>query len=164
MKRAILSAAIAVALVASNAAYAAGDIAQGKPNFAGTWLQDVSGAAQGAGGRQGGTPTPQTIAIDGNKLTISRAMGGNTVSTVYLLDGTPSKNMQPGRQGAEATEVTYVSKWEGSVLVTTITTPQGARTEKRSIEADGSMKVETIVTGPDGQPATRTAVFKRVTT
>ena len=164
MKRAIFSGILAVL-------FTVGLAAQAKPNFAGTWQLDpekstMGGGRQG-GGRQGGgnaAGVPLTIAVDGQKMSITRTFGENTQTTVYLLDGTPSKNMQPGRQGAEATEVTYVSKWEGNVLVTTITTAQGARTEKRSIEADGSMKVETVVTGPDGTPASRTAVFKRVTT
>ena len=135
MKRAILSAALAVAFVA-------GVAAQGKPNFAGTWQQDMSGAPQGAGGRQGGAPTPQNIVIEGNKMTISRTMG----------------------QGGEPVEVTYTSKWEGTALVTTIVNPRGTSTEKRWIEADGSMVVETTRTGQDGTPVTAKVVFKKVTT
>lgn len=73
-------------------------------------------------------------------MTVTRTRAGKTDSTVYMLDGTPSKNSvgPAGRQ----TEMTYSSKWEGHVLVTTIVMPAVTRIEKRSIEADGTMKSE----------------------
>ena len=43
----------------------------------------------------------------------------------------------------------YTSKWEGNVLVTTMTTAASAAiasVEKRWIQADGTMKVETLQT------------------
>lgn len=163
MKRAIISAALAVAFVA-------GVSAQGKPNFAGTWQLDpekstqMGGRQGGGGGRQGGTPAPLTIAVDGQKMSITQTFGENSRTTVYMLDGTVSKNTMPGRQGGEPTEVTYTSKWEGNALVTTIVNPRGTSTEKRWIEADGTMVVETTRTGQDGTPVTAKQVFKKFTT
>ena len=165
MKRAILSAALAVAFVA-------GVAAQAKPDFSGTWTLDpeksVMGGRQGGGqggGRQGGMGAgqPLTITVEGQKMSISRAMGqsGNTVTTVYMLDGTEAKNTQMGRQGGEPTEVIYKSKWEGNALVTTITNPRGTSTEKRWIEADGTMVVETTRTGQDGTPVVTKLVYKK---
>jgi len=160
MKRAILSAALAVAFVA-------GVAAQAKPSFAGTWTLDPEKSVMGGGGgRQGGMgQQPLTITVDGSKMSISRTMGqsGNTVTTVYMLDGTASKNTLMGRQGGEPITVTYVSKWEGNVLVTTITNPRGTSTEKRWIEADGTMVVEQRRTGQDGTPVTTKLVYKKTT-
>jgi hypothetical protein len=81
-----------------------------------------------------------------------------------MLDGSVSKNTQAGRGGGEPVEITYTSKWEGNALVTTIVNPRGTSTEKRWIEADGTMVVETTRTGQDGTPTTSKQVFKKVTT
>ena len=50
-------------------------------------------------------------------MTIIRTIAGNSTSTVYMLDGTPSKNMSGAAD--KQREITYTSKWEGHVLVTT---------------------------------------------
>jgi hypothetical protein len=151
MKRGILSAAFAVACVA-------GVSAQGKPDFTGTWKPDPA-RSKTAGGL-----AAQTITVEGSRMTVTVVTAGNSRSAVYMLDGTPSKNMtNPGN------ELIYTSKWEGNVLVTTIPTPNLTRIEKRSIEADGSMKVETAwnwVNPPPGAGGRKTEVsllvFNRV--
>jgi hypothetical protein len=150
MKRAILSAALAVAFLA-------GVAAQAKPNFAGTWQPDAAARGTNVG--------PQTITVEGNKMTITRTIRGKAASILYMLDGTPSKNDDIGA-GAKAT---CTSKWEGDVLVTTLAiTPAAApdfiRTEKRWIEADGTMKVENSwMGGHDGNTPVRIMeVFKKV--
>ena len=155
MKRAIIAAALAVA-------FSAGVMAQAKPNFAGKWTLDAEKSDPMGGNRAGGAPAaPITITVEGQKMSITQTFGENTRTTVYMLDGTASKNSQPGRQGGEPTEVVYTSKWEGNVLVTTIVNPRGTSTEKRSIAADGTMVVENTRTGQDGTPTTRKTVFKR---
>jgi len=128
MKRAILSAALVVALVA-------GVSGQDTPNFVGTWKPDPARSKP-----IGGLGPTQTITAEGSKMTITRTVAGNSASTVYLLDGTPSKNVS-GPAGKQI-EITYTSKWEGHVLVTTWSSPAVANIERRSIEADGTMKVE----------------------
>jgi len=160
MKRAIFSGILAVL-------FSAGVMAQAKPDFSGTWTLDpeksVMGGGRQGGGQRGGGAAPLTITVDGSKLSISRTMGqsGNTITTVYMLDGTVSKNTQPGRQGGEPTEVTYTSKWDGAKLVTTIVNPRGTSTETRWIDADGTMVVETSRTGPDGTPVVTKLVYKK---
>ena len=161
MKRAIFSGILAVL-------FTVGVAAQAKPNFAGTWQLDpeksTMGNRQGGAGRQGGgnaAGVPLTIAVDGQKMSITQTFGENSRTTVYLLDGTVSKNTQAGRGGGEPVEVTYTSKWEGNALVTTIVNPRGTSTEKRWIDADGTMVVESTRTGQDGTPTTRKTVFKR---
>ena len=122
MKRAILSVALAIVFMA--AVYA-----QDKPNFAGTWKSDSSFSSC-------------TITVEGSKMTVTITVAGNSESTVYLLDGTPSKKTFQGPNG-QMMENVSTSTWEGDVLVTTITGPGMSRIERRSIEADGTMKVQT---------------------
>jgi hypothetical protein len=131
MNRGILSAALAIALVA-------GVSAQDKPNFAGTW-------------KASGSFNSWTITVEGSKMTVTMMVAGNSDSTVYLLDGTPSTKTMEGPNGP--IENVLTSTWEGNVLVTTITAPAMSRVERRSIEADGTMKVQTTITMMQGKPA-----------
>ena len=126
LKRAILAAAILVAAVT-------GMFAQERPNFEGTWQMDTASSKYYAS-------SLETITVDGSKMTISRTVAGNMTWTVYMLDGTPSKNLA-GPAGKQI-ELIYTSRWEGNALVTTIPGSAVYRTEKRSMEADGTMKVE----------------------
>ncbi len=164
MKRAMF--ATIVALV-----FTAGVSAQAKPDFSGSWTLDteksVMGQGRGAGqggGRQGGMGGgPLTITIEGQKMSISRTMGqsGNTMTTVYMLDGTAAKNTMAGRGGAGPMEVVYTSKWDGAKLVTTVTNPRGTSTETRRIAADGTMVVETTRTNQQGEAVTTKLVYKK---
>jgi hypothetical protein len=131
MTRAIVSLALAIGLMA-------GVSAQDKPNFAGTW-------------KASGSFNSWTIAVEGSKMTVTMTVAGNSEATVYLLDGTPSKKTVEGPDGP--IENVYTSTWEGGVLVTTITTPFSTLVERRSIEADGTMKVQTNMTMFRGKPA-----------
>jgi hypothetical protein len=164
MTRALFSGVLAIL-------FTAGIMAQATPNFAGTWTLDPEksvmpqgrGGGQG-GGRQGGMGGgPLTITVDGTKMSVSRTMGqsGNTMTTVYMLDGSASKNLMGGRGGSEPIEVVYTSKWNGAKLVTTIAGGMGATTETRWLEADGTMVVETTRTGRDGTPMTSKLVYKK---
>jgi hypothetical protein len=131
MRRAILSAVAALALIA-------GVSAQDKPNFAGKWKADNS-------------YNTWTITVEGNKMTVTMMVAGNTESTVYLLDGTPATKTVEGPKGPM--ERVSISKWEGDVLVTTITTGFGTTiTEKRWLEPDGTMRVQNTLSMP-GKPS-----------
>ena len=131
MKRAIFSVALAIAFMA-------GVSAQDKPNFAGTW-------------KASGSFNTWTIAVEGSKMTVTMTVAGNSESTVYMLDGTPSKKAIEGPNGM--VENVYTSVWEGNVLVTTITGPAITLVERRAIEADGTMTVQTNLTMLQGKPA-----------
>ena len=131
MKRAIFSAALAIALMA-------GVSAQSKPNFAGTW-------------KASGSFNSWTITVEGNKMTVTVTVAGNSESTVYLLDGTPSKKTFEGPNGPA--ENISTSTWEGDVLVTTTKTAFGATmTEKRWLDPDGTMRVQNSLEIP-GKPS-----------
>jgi hypothetical protein len=131
MKRAIVSVALAIACMA-------GVSAQNKPNFAGTW-------------KSSGSFNTWTIAVEGNKMTVTVTIAGNSDSTVYMLDGTPSPKKIEGPNGW--IENIYTSAWEGNVLVTTITAQAITLVERRSLEPDGTMKVQTNLTMLKGKPA-----------
>ena len=132
MKRAILAAALAIALVA-------GVSAQDKPNFAGKW-------------KAAGSFTTWTITVEGSKMTVTQTVAGNSDSSEYMLDGTPAKKTMEGPAGA--IEMVRTSTWEGHVLVTTSQFSNGnAGVERRWIEPDGSMRVQNTLTMLQGKPA-----------
>ena len=131
MHRTFLSAALAIAFMA-------GVSAQAKPNFAGKWKADASFNSW-------------TITVDGNTMTVTMTVAGNSESTVYLLDGTPSKKTFEGPNGQM--ENVSTSTWEGDVLVTTTKTGFGATmTEKRWLEPDGTMRIQNSLSIP-GKPS-----------
>ena len=131
MKRAIFSVAVAIALTAVASA-------QDKPSFAGTW-------------KASGSFNTWTITTEGNKMTVTMTVAGNSESTLYMLDGTPSPKAIEGPDGMS--ENIYTSTWEGPVLVTTITGKFVTLVEKRWIDADCTMKVLTTMTMLQGKPA-----------
>ena len=132
MKRATLSAALAIGLMA-------GVSAQDKPNFAGKW-------------KAAGSFTQWTITVEGSTMTVTQMIAGNSDSTVYTLDGTPTKKTIETPNGPA--ENVYTSVWEGGTLVTTINTAfNSTLVEKRWLEPDGTMKVQTIPTMLQGKPA-----------
>jgi hypothetical protein len=131
MRRAVLSLLVVLAVM--------GDVsAQDKPNFAGIW-------------KAAGSFDWWTITVEGNKMTVTQTIAGNSDSTVYHLDGTPSTKIVEGGMGKM--ENVFTSTWEGDVLVTTITAPGQERIENRSIEADGTMRVRTVWVTMGGKPA-----------
>ena len=131
MMREVLSVVGAIAFMASVSA-------QDKPNFAGTWKADNSYSLV-------------TISVEGSKMTITNTIAGNSESTVYLLDGTPSKKTFEGPNGLM--ENVSTSTWEGNVLVTTTKTGFGSTLiERRSLQPDGTMRVQTTLEIP-GKPS-----------
>ena len=143
MKRAILSVALAIVFMAAVSA-------QDKPNFAGKWKADNS-------------YNTWTITVDGNKMTVTVTVAGNSESTVYLLDGTPSKKTFQGPNGQM--ENVSTSTWEGDVLVTTTKTAFGATMiEKRWMQPDGTMRIQNTLVqeGKPSPPPGPGLVLKRV--
>jgi hypothetical protein len=131
MRRAVLSLIAVFALMA-------GVSAQDKPNFAGMW-------------KTSGSFDWVTITVQGSKMTVTVSIAGNSDPSVYHLDGTPSTKVIETPKGTM--ENVYTSRWEGNVLVTTITGPGQERVESRSIEADDTMRVKTVWVMVGGKPA-----------
>ena len=143
MQRTLLAAALAIAFMA-------GVSAQDKPNFAGKW-------------KAAGSFNSWTITVEGIKMTVTVTVAGNSESTVYLLDGTPSKKTFEGPNGLM--ENVSTSTWEGDVLVTTIKTAFGSTMiEKRSIQPDGTMRIQNtlILEGKPSPPPGPGLVLKRI--
>jgi hypothetical protein len=143
--------------------------AQAKPNFTGTWVQDMEksdpmGGGPGGGGGGRGPAGPQTLAIaqTAADLTIERQNPNGTIKTVYKLDGSESVN-DSGR-GTSKTK----SVWEGNTLVTVGTQTMNMQgnevtiesKEVRSLDADGLMVVVSTTKSPMGE-RTRKTVFKK---
>ena len=168
MRRSALMGIAAVAFVASSA------FAQAT-SFAGTWNQVIDPAQQqaagggggggGRGGRGGGFGPTFTVAQDAATLTITRTQGENTVTTVYKLDGSESKNTAPGRGGAPGMEQISIAKWEGANLVVTTKITRGEQTfeQKRtfSVGADGVLTIETSQPGQDGNVMSTKVQYKK---
>jgi hypothetical protein len=132
MKRALLSAVLAIACLA-------GVSAQDKPNFAGKWKSDASF-------------NTWTITVEGSKMTVTMTVAGNSDSTVYMLDGTPSPKTIEGPNGPM--QNVYTSTWEDNVLVTTVkTSGPNPLIERRWMEPDGTMRVTTTIV-LQGKPQT----------
>jgi hypothetical protein len=158
----------AVAFVASNA------FAQAT-SFAGTWNQVVDPAQQqaagggggggGRGGRGGGAGFGPTFSIaqDAATLTITQTRGENTITSVYKLDGSESKNTMQGRGGPQ--ESISIAKWEGANLVITTKQTMGENTieikRTLSLAADGTLTVELTRQGQDGNPMTSKVTYKK---
>jgi hypothetical protein len=150
--------------------------AQAKPDFSGKWVMDPAsapappagapagggggGGGRGGGGRGGGGFGQEfTIAQNAKTLTITRMQGDQTVTTVYNLDGSESKNTVQGRGGA--TEQVSKAVWDGAKLV--VTTMAGNGEQKRVFAMEGgNLTIETTAPGRDGGPGTPTKlVYKK---
>ena len=96
-------------------------------------------------------------------LTITQTRGENTITSVYNLDGSESKNTMQGRGGPQ--ESVSVAKWEGANLVITTKQQMGENTfeTKRtlSLGADGVLTIELTRQGQDGQPMTSKVQYKK---
>jgi hypothetical protein len=125
----MLSTAVILALVA-------GVYAQGKPNFTGKWTRDAEktaaanpapaggggGAAGGGGGGggRGGGGGGATFELKQDATTLTRTPIGQDGTpgnpSVYKLDGSDSKNSQPGRGGAAPTDIVSKATWAGNTI------------------------------------------------
>ncbi|HVG52913.1 MAG TPA: hypothetical protein VM846_00720 [Vicinamibacterales bacterium] len=142
--------------------------AQAKPDFSGKWVMDPAAAPAApaggggggggrGGGRGGGFGNEFTIAQNAKTLTITRMQGDQTVTTVYNLDGSESKNMVAGRGGGEPTAQISKAVWDGAKLVVTTTINAGGNNieQKRVFAMEGAnLTIETTQPGRDGGPGT----------
>ena len=150
--------------------------AQAKPDFSGKWVMDpasapappADGGGGGGGGRGGGRGgggfgNEFMIAQNAKTLTITRMQGDQTVTTVYNLDGSESKNTVQGRGGAQ--EQLSKATWDGAKLVVTTQINAGGNTieQKRVFAMEGgNLTIETTQPGRDGGPGTPTKlVYKK---
>src|SRR5687767_7449576 len=150
--------------------------AQAKPDFSGKWVMDpasapaapAGGGGGGGGGRGGGGGGlgfgPEfTAKQDAKMLTITRMQGDQTVTAMYNLDGSESKNMVAGRGGQQ--EQVSKSAWEGSKLtITTTVNAGGTPAEQKRVLAmeGGNLVIEQTNPGRGGgAPTTAKVVYKK---
>jgi hypothetical protein len=151
-----------------------------KTDFSGTWTLDAeaSGAAPGGGapggggggggrggGRGGGAGFGQefTAKQDAATLTITRTQGDQTVTAVYKLDGSESKNTVAGRGGQQ--EQVSKATWDGNKLSIVTTLDFGGNTveQKRVLSMEGgNLVIEQTAPGRGGgEPTTTKLVYKK---
>lgn len=143
--------------------------AQGTTDFSGSWSLDkekstmpqMGGGPGGPGGPGGGMAESLTIKQTATELT--RETGGQRPATrTYKLDGSESVNATP--RG----DIKSKSKWDGAKLVTEsvreMQGPDGPMSittkEVMSLEADGSLVIESTTTTPMGERKSR-LVYKK---
>jgi hypothetical protein len=158
-------------------ALAVGSYAQQRPDFSGKWTMDPPPAADaggggGGGGRGGrggggggGNPFGQefTAKQDAKTLTVTRTQGDQTVTNIFNLDGSDSKNMVAGRGGQ--TEQVSKATWDGSKLVITTTVNVGGNNveQRRVLSMEGGMLVieQTAPGRGGGEPTTTKVSYKK---
>src|SRR5687767_15892938 len=120
------------------------------------------GGGRGGGGNAG-FGAEFTAKQDAKMLTIDRVQGDATVSAVYNLDGSESKNTVAGRGGQQ--EQVSKATWDGSklVIVTTINAG-GTNVEQRRVLSmeGGNLVIEQTAPGRGGgEPTTTKVVYKK---
>ena len=154
-----------------------GMYAQAKPDFSGKWVMDAPAAApaappaDGGGGRGGGRGggggagfgQEFTAKQDAKMLTIDRVQGDATVSAMYMLDGSESKNTVAGRGGQQ--EQVSKATWDGNklVIVTTINAGGNNVEQRRVLSMEGgNLVIEQTAPGRGGgEPTTTKVVYKK---
>jgi hypothetical protein len=136
MKRARVGIIAIAALAVATMAFAQ------KPDFSGSWAPEppAGGAAApgggGGGGGRGGGGGPMTVKQSATELTVETQGRNGAQSSVYKLDGSPSKVTARGG------EATATAKWDGSKLVISVKTADGTEsTQTWSLEG-GALKID----------------------
>ena len=152
----------------------AGVLAQGRPDFSGTWKADpVRSARTGSDGKS------RTALMLGMECTIKQsataltlqitAAGPVNVTAVYKFDGTESRNSSPDGPGRPDVVVVSRASWEGSKLVIRSTSAAESGGKPIQIEsvrtlfidADGTLVMERTGTPVSEVPETR-SVYRKV--
>jgi hypothetical protein len=169
MRRNVMVAAV-VLIVAAAVSVAA----QAKPDFSGKWVMDPAsapappaggGGGGGRGGGGGGLGFGQefTAKQDAKMLMITRMQGDQSVTAMYNLDGSESKNMVAGRGGQQ--EQVSKAMWDGNKLVITTTVNAGGTpAEQRRVLSmeGGNLVIEQTNPGRGGgAPTTAKVVYKK---
>jgi hypothetical protein len=102
-------------------------IAQGKPDFSGSWTPPQ---ARGA----------MAVTQTDKSLTVERETGQGRTKTVYNLDGTEARS-ELRRSDGTSTTVTATARWDGDTLVITTRTANGDSTQIWSLK-DGKLQIE----------------------
>jgi len=136
------------------------------PNLSGTWNLDVS-KLDGPMAQAGITSATLTIAQTDKTMkqdqAISAAMGSQTVTMNYNLDGTEAKNTVS--QGPMTLDMASTAAWDGSALViSTKSDIQGnpyTRTDRYTLDATGKVLTIDSAISVMGQNVTAKQTFNK---
>lgn len=160
----ILSVAAMLAVVLPATTYA-----QGKTNFAGTWVRNAEKSDQPQGGGQGGGGGfgggPMTVKQEANLITVETSRTGQdgqtTTSTMkYTLDGKESINASP--RGESKSVVTWSADGKSLNITTTRNFNGNDFTTKAVWTMDGAnLVVTTSMPTQDGSTRTTKVVYDK---
>jgi hypothetical protein len=149
MKRA----AVFIIFIFINLAFSGSALAQGRPDFSGTWTLDMAKSDMGQARPIGMPARKVTLVIKQTPalLAIEHKVGDRTETATHKLDGSESVNKSPSGQDIKST-----SRWVGSTLVTKSVMSTGNGTAEtsdvRSLSADGKvMTIELTRKTPGGE-------------
>jgi TonB family protein len=135
------------------------------PSAPPAWPTQPPGAVRPGLGRGFVSPVI-VISQDDKTLTMTRKFADATEEIRYRFDGKGAPNKLPGTGGAVDNTYTYVSRWDGDKLVTSITWtgPQGPRQRTETISVSGdtlTMQLTRLPDAPGAEPIVTTNVFSR---
>lgn len=155
----------ALALVMALGAAGAG--AQTRPDFSGTWVLVPEQSRTGGAGNTSAEELTATQNAKTLTVVLAKTPSGVLPGTyVYNLDGSESRNANPGARGGP-TELVSRATWEGSSLVisTNFTLPGTTTTlvsrQVLALGAGGTLNVETTTSGMAGVPPVTSRVVYR---
>lgn len=142
--------------------------AQARPDFSGEWVLARDRSSQTY---QGAVLTSVTGLLgekftakqDARTLTLTIAAIGREITVAYNLDGTESRNLNPGGPGQPDEPIFSTTAWDGTRLVihtrgTTLVNGKPIVSRRVMwIDADGLLTIER---SSEGQPTTR-SVYRR---
>jgi hypothetical protein len=155
---------VVIVAMASLVAVAAKPAAAQKTSFAGTWavVADPNAPPPGRGGG-GGLGQGATITQDDKQIIVARTTQAGEVKTVYMLDGSDSKNTMSF--GGNSVDQISKLKWDGPKL--TITTTVNFNGNERVTTQNwwmdgGNLVIETTAPGRGGgAPMTTKMTYKK---
>ena len=138
--------------------------AQGKPDFSGTWVLDTTAAPTPAGGGGRGPATVDsefTAKQDAKTLTITRRLGDQTVTEIFNLDGSETRDTLQTPGGPR--ERVFRATWDGNKLVINGTMNLDGKIlqQNRVMSMEGAnLVIEQTAPGPAG-PTMVKRVYKK---
>ena len=162
----LCSLTIAALLIATAA------LAQGRPNFAGTWKFDSDKSMQAGPGNHYVVAKMLgdefTATQDDTTLTLIIKIGTAQVTAFYKLDGSESKNMSP-EKGGDVAVISHCT-WDAQKLVILSTSTSDVKSQPVTLETKRVLFLDTdgsLVMDRSGAPGSEItpsrSVYKRVT-
>lgn len=140
-------------------------LAQGKPDFSGTWVLDMAKSDMGQARSRTPAASMQKVTLvikqTPSLFSTTRKVGDHSETATEKLDGSESVNKSPSGHDIRST-----SRWVGSTLVTNSTMAMDAgnaeSTFARSLSADGKeLTIDTTTKSPGGTVKKMKLIYNR---